>query len=368
MYESTNKEQNINMLNNYMYTKTLSMFEWANLPDTIPQKELEKLLQINGYAFITKVDGDLYAFTGSLGGESDVYGNPSLITISNTALKFNKTLDLKTDGVLINNDDLRLGLEPFFNKQSSLLVENDISMRIFGINSRTQKLISAPDNASKQSAEQYLRDIENGKLGVIGTNTLFEGIQVHTSNTGTGGIKDLLEYHQYLKSNLFNEVGLSSNFNMKRERLLSAEVDQSEDSLFPLVYNMLQSRLFAVEQINAMYNTDINLDFGSVWHYKNKKLVDGEIENDNENEKLDAVDIPNGQDVVHVLDEESRPEEPTEEPTEEIKVVADEIEDTEKVENVESDEEPQTDEEREQGQGPEPEPETVINDEDKEGK
>ena len=292
MYESINKQANIKLLNNYMYAKTLSMFEWANLPESIPQRELEKLLQVNGYAFITKVEGDLYAFVGGLGGEGDVYGNPTKITIANPYLKFNKTLDLKKDGVLVINDDLKLGLQPFYDKQSALLVENDINMRITGINNRTQTLITAPDSNSKQSAEAYLLKIEAGNLGVIGTNTLFEGIQVNRSTGGSGGvIKDLLEYQQYLKSNLFNEVGLSSNFNMKRERLLSAEVDQSEDSLFPLVYNMLQCRLFAVEKINAMYGTELDLDFGSVWHYKNKKLVDGVIENDDAQRELGNPDL-----------------------------------------------------------------------------
>ena len=291
MYKSINKEDNINQLNDYMFAKTLSMFEWANLPETIPQRELEKLLQKNGYAFITKVDGELYAFVGGLGGQMDAYGNPTEIIINNPYLKFNKSLNLKKDGVLMINDDMKLGLLPFYNKQSTLLVENDINMIVSGKNTRIQTLISAPDNKTKESAELYLKKIDDGETTVIGDNALFEGVKIHNASGGKASpIKDLLEYHQYLKSNLYNEVGLSSNFNMKRERLLSAEVDQSEDSLFPLVYNMLQCRLFAVEQINAMFNTDIDLDFGSVWHYKNKKLVDGVIENDNENRKLDNTD------------------------------------------------------------------------------
>jgi hypothetical protein len=86
------------------------MFEYMGLPETIPYRELEKLLQNNGYAFITEVEGELYAFGGGLGGEQDVYGNPSKITINNVALNFNKTLDIKKDGVLIHNDDSLIGL------------------------------------------------------------------------------------------------------------------------------------------------------------------------------------------------------------------------------------------------------------------
>ena len=87
----------------------------------------------------------------------------------------------------------------------------------------------------------------------------------------------MTEFQQYLKGSLYNEVGLSANFNMKRERLISSEVDQGEDSLFPFVYNMMKCRIKAVEQINKMFDTQIVVDFGSVWHFKNKELVDDTI-------------------------------------------------------------------------------------------
>ena len=66
---------------------------------------------------------------------------------------------------------------------------------------------------------------------------------------------------------------------MKKERLISSEIDQAEDSLFPLVYNMMENRIAAVNLINEMFGTDIKVGFGSVWALKNKKLVDGIVNN-----------------------------------------------------------------------------------------
>ena len=60
-YDFKNKIANVNQLNNYMLAKTLSMFEWENLPDSIPHRELERPLQVNEFAFITKVKGEIYA-------------------------------------------------------------------------------------------------------------------------------------------------------------------------------------------------------------------------------------------------------------------------------------------------------------------
>ena len=280
-YDYKDKTRNINQLNKYMLAKTLSMFEYENLPATIPARELEKLLQRNGYAFITKApDGELYAFTGGLGGETDVYGNATQIVISNPALKYNATLDIKKDGVLFYNDDMAAGLLAFYEKQNTLLVENEINMVVWGYNSRTQKLISAPDDKSKESADLYVKKIIDGELSVIGENALFDGVKVQPANNSSGnGVSQMIEYHQYIKSCLFNEVGLPSNFNMKKERLISSEIDQAEDSLFPLVYNMMENRIAAVNLINEMFGTNIKVGFGSVWALKNKKLVDGVVDN-----------------------------------------------------------------------------------------
>lgn len=284
-YDYKAKTRNINQLNKYMLAKTLSMFEYQGLPETIPQRELERLLQTNGYAFITKApDGELYAFAGSLcGTERDPYGQPTQIIITNTALNFNKTLDLNKDGVLLRNDDLRIGVMPVFEKCNTLLVENDVNMVMWGFNSRIQKLITAPDDKSKESADLYMKKIIDGDLSIIGDNAMFDGVKMQAPAASSGaGVQQMIEYQQYIKSEMFNEVGLSSNFNMKRERLISSEVDQAEDSLFPLVYNMMENRISGIAAMNETFGLNITVDFGSVWALKNKKLVDGITGNNNE--------------------------------------------------------------------------------------
>ena len=279
-YDYKAKTKNIRQLNDYMLAKTISMFEYEGLPETIPYEELEKIIQRNGFAFITKDNGALYALSGTLGGELDAYGNPQDVTISNVFLNFNKTLKIATDGVLIRNDDMKIGLMPLYEKANTFLVENDINMMVWGYNSRAQKLISAPDDKTKESAEQYLRKIVDGDLSVVGENALFDGVKIqNSSNTGGVTAQQMVEFQQYIKATMYNEVGISANFNMKRERLVSNEVEQTEDSLFPFVYNMMKCRIKGVEALNAKYDLAVNVDFGSIWHIKNKELVDDIIDN-----------------------------------------------------------------------------------------
>ena len=114
---------------------------------------------------------------------------------------------------------------------------------------------------------------------------MFEGVKLQAvPSSQSGGINSLIELQQYLKGSMFNEVGLSATFNMKRERLLSSEVDQSEGSLLALVYNMLKCRLEAIEKINAKYDLQIKIKLGGVWEVK-KVATEGDatpIINNNE--------------------------------------------------------------------------------------
>lgn len=277
-YDYKAKRANVKQLNQYMLAKTVTMFEYSGLPDSLPADVLEKMLQQSGAVFITKVEGELYAFTGGIGGELDVYNRPTQIVIANPALKFNKTLDLVKDGVLMRNDDFCIGLIPLFDKAHTMMVENDINMMVYGYNTRTQKLISASDDKTRESAELYLKRAIDGDIAVVAENAIFDGVRVQAAQSSQSvSITSMTEFQQYLKGSLYNEVGLSSNFNMKRERLISSELDASEDSLFPFVYNMMRCRIEAVKKINEMFDTQIEVDFGSVWHFKNKQLVDGVV-------------------------------------------------------------------------------------------
>lgn len=277
-YDYKAKRANVKQLNQYMLAKTVSMFEYQGLPDTLPADVLEKMLQQDGAVFVTKVEGDIYAFTGGIGGEVDVYNRPTQIVIANPALKFNKTLDLEKDGVLMRNDDFCIGLLPLFDKAHTMMVENEINMMVFGYNTRTQKLISASDDKTRESAELFLKRAVDGDIAVVAENAIFDGVRVQAAQSSQSvSITNMTEFQQYLKGSLYNEVGLSSNFNMKRERLISSELDASEDSLFPFVYNMMRCRIEAVKKINEMFDLNIQVDFGSVWHLKNKELVDGVV-------------------------------------------------------------------------------------------
>ncbi len=288
-YDFRNKVENVDNFIRYMLTRTLQMFEYDGLPDTIPQKELERLLQVQGYAFITKYEGKLYAFTGGLGGQQGVYGEPTEIVIANPALKFNKTLDLEKDGVLFNSDDMQQGLIPLISKYATILNENEITMILSTINKRVTNLISVSDDNTADSARKYLDNLEAGNIGYIMENRLYDSLKTKTtSETNSTRLVDLIELQQYIKASLYNELGLNSNFNMKKERLISEEVEINSNSIYPLVDNMLHCRQEAVEKINAMFGTSITVEFSSSW--AKGEVQDDSIESVEEAEAIEAIE------------------------------------------------------------------------------
>ena len=347
MFDFKDKSTNLDYMNRYIYAKTLSMFDYEGLPETIPEIELEKQLQKTGSAFITEVNGELYSFTGTPSAEVDVYGNHTKIRIDNTALKLNKEYDLKRDGVLFQNDDENLGLHQIVNRYNSLLLENEITMYLDSYNTRIQSLISAGDDSTKESAELYLKKVVDGELGVIGENRLFEGIKTHNAKVqGQGSVVQLIELNQYIKANLLNELGLNANYNMKRERLNTSEVTMNDDLLRPFVDNMLTCREKAVEQLNEKYDLNVTVQFGSIWAGQNDEPESEVIEPESEviEPESDSTDTEilvinvNTKDVEINSDEETD-EESDEESDEETDEESDEESDEETDEEDSDDEE-----------------------------
>ena len=265
LYDFNDKEAAVRNYIAYMLDRTQRIFKYKGLPDTIPQRMLEFLLQVNGYACFGECKGDLYAFYGGLGGEPDAYYRPTKCVVANPYLKFNKTFEIDKDCVIMRNDSLLYGLLPLFSRYATAMAENDISFRLSSVNTRIEFLLSAPDDSTKQAAEKFLKDIEEGKQGVIASNEFLEGIKAQEVGRSMRTFTDLIEYQQYLKASWFNEIGLNANYNMKREKLSTTESQMNNDALLPLVEDMLEQRRLALEKINEMFGTDISVDFASSW-------------------------------------------------------------------------------------------------------
>lgn len=271
-YNIQDKEKCVQDLVSQMVNRCAMIFKWSNLPETIPQRTLELYLQLNGNCAFTEHENKYYILCGGLGGEPDYNYMPTIYTISNPALKWSTNLTIEKDCIIIPNDTMYTGLREIHTRHATILAETLISLSLANINSRIISLISAPDDISLASAERYIRDISNGKLGVIGENAFLDGIRVqpYGASGAYNHIKSLIELYQYTLADWYQELGIQLAGNMKREYLNSTETETDRDVLLPGIDDMLNCRKIAVDKINKKYNLSISVDYNSSWKLEQK--------------------------------------------------------------------------------------------------
>lgn len=293
----TDKDTVVQSFIDSMLNRTAQMFSYTGLPDTIPQRELELLLQVNGECFITEHNGNLYAFDGGAGGEPDEYYRPTVYTVANPALKLSREYIIGVDGVRMLNDTMHTGIMPILMKYAALDCDAVLSFDTAVVLARITMLINAPDDKSKASAEQFVNKILNGDFSVIGDNQMFDGVKMQTATDTGQRLQQLIESIQYIKGSCYNELGIGQSWNMKRERLNVAEVEQTNSGLIPFVYDMYQNRKRYIDMVNDMYDTNISVEFSSVWvnddNIEDSAVIDADDSTQSGNTEVPPVDETN---------------------------------------------------------------------------
>lgn len=293
------------------------MFAYTGLPDTVDRTILEKHLQLYGYVVFFKYNNKLY-FTnaGLTGNEKSPYNEPTEALVNVPALGINQRLTLNKNAVLVQNDDLRTGLLQYIKKSGTLLIENEITMLLNSYNDRIQSLITAGSDQSIAAANQYLNNIINGNLGTIAENSFLQDITVHNAqSTGKIDFSDLIQYQQYLKSDLYNMLGLSSLNNMKKERMNSLEVQANDDNVYPFVDSMLSNRKQGFKMVNKLFNGNIQVDFNGAWKDKAENRTNSNANQVDEPVSQTKPDEPNEPERTQdeperTQDEPEKPEKP----------------------------------------------------------
>lgn len=301
-YSIKNKTRAMKDFTKEILSKTTQIFEYKNLPEDLKGLEyvLESFLQQNGNVFFTKVKGKLYFFTGGFGGEYDAYYRPTLYTIANPYLSYSDHLKIGEEGVLMRNDTYDQGLLPIIEKYGTLLIESNISINNVIINTRDYNAFSAQDDKTLESAKLYQKKIEDGDTAVIAESALLEGLKRHPAQLHSGAMTELKELRQYIKAQLFSDLGMKTAHNMKSQYVSDAENIINDDTLLPLVQDMLRHRKAAIEELNDMYDLDIEVDLAGTWKLQQEKV-------DLELDLLDHGDILDGDDIDTSLNDQEQP-------------------------------------------------------------
>ena len=302
LYDFKNKDKALFNLISDMLKITLDMFKWEGLPSTIPERELELLLQLRGSCIVASHNSELYALGGNLSGECDAYYIPKYYIVANPWLKLEKTFERNVDCIFGTNDRMWTGLTAMMERYATQSLETDISLQIANIQERLHALVRCANDSEKVAFETLLNRLEKGDLAsaiVSDEWALNDGIGVMPyAGDSHKTITELIELRQYIKASWFNELGLQANYNMKREAINSTEGQLNEDGLVPLVADMLECRQEFADGINDMFGTDISVELSGAWRARQKEfeavakqmdnIAEGKVDEQEENTDTDG--------------------------------------------------------------------------------
>ena len=256
------------MLNNRTYLQylqrltelSISMFEWKNLPPTVDARYLELHLFENGCMvyFNDDVIGNL-CLDCIVSGRLDVYGYPLLRRAYSSYNNYQKLLK-SSDSVIIYNNMLRT---------NSVLDVKMFARRLYNLD----RIIDV--NANAQKTPVLVRASEKQRLTMLNLYKEYDGnapFIFGDKNLDMNALTVLKTDAPYvadkiyqLKTQVWNEaltyLGISNINIAKKERLITDEVTRNQGGTIASRYSRLESRRQAVEKINEMFGTNIEVNY-----------------------------------------------------------------------------------------------------------
>lgn len=246
--------------------KTLRIFEYENLPPTLPSYELERSLIIKGYAGVIKVKGKLYApFTGNVFGYDEYY-RPDRFTYAQPILGSASKKD-GDDCAIIWHDSLAgvTGSEGStlwytIQRYARMLADVESSLHAQLINARGGRLGVAQNEATSRAVDMVYKKLEYGEItSIINPSSMLDTFQpLPLPDVSNGLMWDFTRLRDYIMNCFLNEIGIKT-IEEKRERMITQEVECDEELLENNIMDMYTTRLNNVAWINEVFGTDIKV-------------------------------------------------------------------------------------------------------------
>lgn len=241
-------------------------------PESVEDTFLKFCIFVNGKATFFRTDaaddGVLRALNGVPADIPDVYYMPEDMLVENPT--FSKTYQLKRgkdcEVVYCRQIDRYTGgggtggLGSLIRITAQLLADNIMSLNIAQKNTRLSVALTADDEATKRSAEEAMRAMYAGEpfkcvMGnLVGT---LQGVPVNITTTNRY-IVDLIQAQQYILAHFFEQIGLQTHDQLKKERLITDEINDNADMAIYNIYSIIESINEGLDRVNAMFGTDMH--------------------------------------------------------------------------------------------------------------
>lgn len=294
-YNICDVQENFNFYFKWLLSKLCSCFVLKNLPETINAAYCKSHLLLDGNICITDFGDKLYACVGALGGEPDEYYVPTIYTIANPILG-SKMVKIGQDGIVVYNTAIDQhqwfdhGLYQLVKQTATLLADNIVSINCAQINTRVETVFTAESDAQALAGEIVLKKLYSGQPYQVVRSDIVEKMQVNPIATAatSNKIRELVELHNYIRANFFQSIGIKSNDVMKKERLITDEIEQQNDYLAISILDIITSWQKGFDKVNELYGTDIQVELNPVLIKEVVTAVDPLLEQTGAEEQIQA--------------------------------------------------------------------------------
>lgn len=297
----------VDALYHYFFRELYNSASRIILIDGLPEKAdinfvMTHLLMVGSVAAIED-GGYVYMTNGHLAGDKDVnYYGTKVIGANPVLGSYEKTRGVDGEVIFLTPfDNVPLmgapdkgGIYHLIAFTAALLADNICSLNSSQINGRVQAIITSEDASIAKSAELVLKDLYAGKPYRVITEELYKRIHVNpiSASVQAHQLIELVEVQQYIRAMFWNALGIDCNYNMKRERLITAEVESNFHALKVPVSTILNSLNDGFSRCNkslkthlkASLNPDLKLQSDETVVNSQNKAGDGNGDNNRKTE------------------------------------------------------------------------------------
>lgn len=196
----------------------LNRYKWS---DDTP-KGIENVI-FNAPSFAVIVKDNEWALSDCSTIGNNGYNYPTQIRITNPYLEnFKGTYDLDDNVLYIEN---KITLDEIVNYYSEFINESDVTNKNYLYNLRIPFILVSQDNRTVNEFNNFLKKLKDGVLSMITTKDILADTKVFHGETS----KNALEIRQYYLSEFYNLLGVQEVKTMKKERLITSEIEADSD-------------------------------------------------------------------------------------------------------------------------------------------
>ena len=276
-----------------------------NIPPSVSETFLKLILYTQGkISFfdglkIDENESELLALNCSRAAEPTVYYIPKHVLVTNPRLKKSYTLTPGKDCEIVylseadkyNLSEINGGLYELISRTATMLADNDISINIAQKNTRLINLVSGDTQSTVDSIRAVIAAMYEGDPTIVVKSSLIDKLQgiPLLDKQSNQNLVQLIEVQQYILSHFYEQIGICTHDQMKRERLITAEINDNLDLAFLNIDDMLESIREGIERVNAMFGTDMSVRLNPIIERQRQRVEEAAAEEDLEGEQPDEI-------------------------------------------------------------------------------